>query len=209
MKISLKQISCVNTLIHLNRNVVTSALAFTESSRFPFLMWRSSGESRAEEGQMTQIWRHSVAGFGSWKCQHTFLGEDKMQRRKSQKEETSLTATAHSESSVLKMTSCGLKVANISAVLKRTLKNQSLEMSLHRGREGGWEHKVLFDAKQIFESLHQCCTQAFKAGSLPSGLNLQQKEIFRLNLLISRHPWNVALDPLGGLGPEVWNHCII
>lgn len=85
MKISLKQISCVNTLIHLNRNVVTSALAFTESSRFPYLMWRSSGESAAEEGQMTQIWRHSVAGFGSWKCQHTFLGEDKMQRRKSQK----------------------------------------------------------------------------------------------------------------------------
>lgn len=77
-----------------------------------------------------------MAAFGSWKCQYTFLSEDKMQRGKSQKEEASLNATAHFESSVLKMTSCGLKVANISAVLERTLKNQSLKMSLHRGREG-------------------------------------------------------------------------
>lgn len=77
-----------------------------------------------------------MAGFGSWKCQYTFLGEDKMRRGKSQKEATSLNATAHSESSVLEMTSCGLEVANISAVVERTLKNQSLEMSLHRGREG-------------------------------------------------------------------------
>lgn len=60
----------------------------------------------------------------------------KCREEKSEKEETSLNATAHSESSVLTMTSCGLKVANISAVLERTLKNQSLKMSLHRGREG-------------------------------------------------------------------------
>lgn len=87
---------------------------------------------------------------------------------------------------------------------------------------GAAEHKVLFDAKQIFESLHQCCTQAFMAVSLPSGLNLYQNEIvrlnvgllvlslqYKLNLLISRHPWNVAFDPLGGLGSEVWNHRFI
>lgn len=85
--------------------------AFTESSRFPYLTRQSRG---ASEGQMTQIWRHSVAGLGSWKCQHTFLGEDKMQRRKSQKKRRDFFKCCCSF--WISMTSCGLKVANISAV---------------------------------------------------------------------------------------------
>lgn len=39
-----------------------------------FFKWWAHGESKAQTGHMTQIWKHFVAGFGSWKRHYSFHG---------------------------------------------------------------------------------------------------------------------------------------
>lgn len=64
-----------NTSNCLNKNAVVLFPSSPPLSLWlQYFKWWGGGESKAETGHMTQIWKHFVAGFGSWKCHYSFHG---------------------------------------------------------------------------------------------------------------------------------------